>query len=176
MVQFQHKPNTYKHISYCHNFFQNSFSQKNTKRKRLRGKCKYWQKSVKTEQLVKIDFFENLTFLRSQKSRTRKGCVHSPGLHTKNFRSFRFFCDFRRIKRWTAESVSCAEIRIYSINFSLETLLGSKKTQNKRYSGVATEIDNTQVQRKQKETTENGLKTEKKRAVSRKRFSLTPFI
>ena len=72
MVQFQHKPNTHKHISYCHNFFQNSFSQKNTKRKRLRGKCKYWQKSVKTEQQVKIDFFENLLLLKPKSAKLMK--------------------------------------------------------------------------------------------------------
>jgi hypothetical protein len=30
--------------------FKNSSDQKNSKRKRLRGKCKQWQKLVKTEQ------------------------------------------------------------------------------------------------------------------------------
>ena len=59
------------------------------------------------------------------------------------------------------QNMFCAEIRIYSINFSLETLLGSTKTQKKRYSGFVTEIDNTQVQRKQKKTKENEVKTEK---------------
>ena len=72
MVQFQHKPNIQKHISYCHNFFQNSFSQKNTKRKRLRGKCKYWQKSVKTEHHVKMNCFEHLTLLRSENPELEK--------------------------------------------------------------------------------------------------------
>ena len=148
MVQFQHKNSTHKHISYCHNFFQNSFSQKNTKRKRLRGKCKYGQKSIKTEQLVKMIFFGKSYVAQMKKPRTRKSCAHSPGLRTKKFRTFWFFWNIWRIKRWTAESVSCAEIRIYNIDFPLETLLGSTKIKNKRYSGVAVEIDNTQVQRK----------------------------
>ena len=78
MVQFQHKPNTHKHISYCHNFFQNSFSQKNTKRKRLRGKCKYWQKSVKTEQHVKMIFSEILLLLKSKNGKLRKVAYIAP--------------------------------------------------------------------------------------------------
>ena len=52
--------------------FKNSFSQKNTKRKSLRGKCKHWQKSVKTEQHVKMNFLENLTLLRSENPELEK--------------------------------------------------------------------------------------------------------
>ena len=91
MVQFQHKPNTHKHIRYCHNFFQNSFSQKNTKRKRLRGKCKYWQKSVKTEQYVNMIFFENLTLLRSENPELEKVAYISQDYAQKNSGRFDFF-------------------------------------------------------------------------------------
>ena len=50
----------------------------------------------------------------------------------------------------------------YSLNFPLEALLGSTKTQKKRYNRVAKEIDNTQVQRKQKKTERNWTENEKK--------------
>jgi hypothetical protein len=42
------------------------------KEKRLRGKCNCWQKSVKTEQHVKNDFFENLMFLKSKSANLMK--------------------------------------------------------------------------------------------------------
>ena len=143
MVQFQHKQNTHKHISYCHKFFQNSFSQKNTKRKRLRGKCKYWQKSVKTEQLVKMNFFRKSYVAQIRKPRTRKSCVYSPGLRTKKLRSILFFCDFIRFKQWTAESVSCAEIRIIVSTFHQRPYLAQQRHKKKRYGGVVQEKYNT---------------------------------
>ena len=46
--------------------------EKISKRKRLRRKCKYWQKSVKTEQQVKIDFFENIMLLKSKSGKLMK--------------------------------------------------------------------------------------------------------
>ena len=45
---------------------------KEHQKKRLRGKCKYWQKSVKTEHHVKMNFFENLTLLRSENPELEK--------------------------------------------------------------------------------------------------------
>ena len=120
----------------------------------------------------KDEFFRKSYVTQIRKPITRKSCVHSPGLRTKNFRAFRFLCDLWQIKRWTEESVSCAEIQIYSINFPLETLLGSTIRKKQRYRGVATEVKNTQAQRKQKKKRENG---KIKWVVSHKRFSLTPF-
>ena len=52
--------------------FKSSFSEKNSKRKRLRGKCKWWQKSVKTEHQVKIDFLENPLLLKSKSAKLMK--------------------------------------------------------------------------------------------------------
>ena len=39
---------------------------KNSKRKRIRGKCKTVQESVKTEQFVKTDFSKIVTLLKSK--------------------------------------------------------------------------------------------------------------
>ena len=174
MVQFQHKTNTHKHISYCHNFFKNSFSQKNTKRKRLRGKCKYWQKSVKTEQVVKMIFFQKCYVAQMRKPRTRKHCVYSTVLRTKKLRSIWFFCEFIRLKQWTTEICFLRKNPKYRLNFSPETLLGSTKTQKKRYSGVAKEKTTPRCKEKENKR-KRGENGEIKRVVSRKRFSLTPF-
>jgi hypothetical protein len=40
LVQFQLKYNTYNHKRYCRNFLKKLCDQKNSKRKRSRGKCK----------------------------------------------------------------------------------------------------------------------------------------
>ena len=99
--------------------------QKNTKRKRLRGKCKYWQKSVKTEQQVKIDFFENLMLLRSENPELRKVVYISLDYAQNISGRFDFSKIYYELNGGQQKSVSCAEIQIYSINFPLETLLGS---------------------------------------------------
>ena len=103
----------------------------------------------------KDEFFRKSYVAQIRKPRTRKSCVYSPGLRTKNLRSIWFFCDFIWFKQWTAEICFLRRNLNYSLNFSPETLLGSTKTQKKRYNGVAKEIDNTQVQIKQKELKEN---------------------
>jgi hypothetical protein len=52
-------------IYYCSNFSKSSVIKK-LKRKRLSGKHKYWQKSVKIEQLKKVKFFRDFILLKSK--------------------------------------------------------------------------------------------------------------
>ena len=136
MVQFQHKPNIKKHISYCHNFFQNSFSQKNTKRKRLRGKCKYWQKSVKTEQLVKMNFLKNLTLLRSENPELEKVAYIAQDYAQKNSGQFDFSVILYDLNSGQQKSVSCAEIRIIVSTFHQRPYLAQQRHKRKDTEGL----------------------------------------
>ena len=108
-----------------------------------------------------MNFFENLTLLRSENPELKKVAYIAQDYAQKISGHFDFSGIYGELNGGQQKSVSCAEIQIYSINFPLETLLGSTKTKKKRYRGVATEVDNTQTQRKQKKLKENGVKTEK---------------
>ena len=47
----------------------------------------------------KDDFFRKSSVAQIKKWSTKKSCVHSLGLRTKQFRAFRVFCDLWQIKR-----------------------------------------------------------------------------
>ena len=82
-------------------------------------------RSVKTEQSVKMIFFENLTLLRSENPELEKVAHIAQDYAQNNSGHFDFSVIYGKLNGGQQKSVSCAEIQIYSINFPLETLLGT---------------------------------------------------
>ena len=70
-------------------------------------------------------FLENLTLLRSENRELRKVAYIAQDYVNKNLGRFDFSEIYYKLNSGHQKSVSCAEIQIYSINFPLETLLGS---------------------------------------------------
>jgi hypothetical protein len=68
---FNSKPPHIRHIL-LYQLPQNFRDKKNSKRKRSSGKHKYWQKSVKTEQLTKVEFLEGFLLLKSKSVKLMK--------------------------------------------------------------------------------------------------------
>ena len=65
--------NIHYNISYCSTSSKSSFLKRTQKEKDSEANAKKkWQKPVKTEQQVKIDFFENLQLLKSKSAKLTK--------------------------------------------------------------------------------------------------------
>ena len=80
----------HQNISYSSKSFRKPIKTKAS----VRGKCKWWQKSVKTDQQVKIDFFENLLLLNSKSVELMKVMQIVP-LYSQFFLPQQLFSDFR---------------------------------------------------------------------------------
>ena len=80
---------------------------------------------MKTRTVCKDDFFEPLTLLRSENPELRKVAYIAQNYAQKSSGPFDFFVIYYELNSGQQKSVSSTEIQIYSINFPLETLLGS---------------------------------------------------
>ena len=83
------------------------------------------QNLPKPEQSVKTNFFEALTLLTLENPELRKVAYIAQDYAQKNLGRFDFSVIYYELNSGQQNPVSCAEIQIYSINFPLETLLGS---------------------------------------------------
>ena len=76
-------------------------------------------------------FFENLLLLKSKSGQLRKVAYIAQDYTQTISGHFDFSVIYGELNGGLEKSVFCAEIQIYSLNFPLETLLGSTKCKNK---------------------------------------------
>ena len=111
MVQFQHNNSTHKHISYCHNFFQNTFFSREHQKKEIKSPMQIMAEICQNRTTGKDDFFRKSYVAQIKKWSTKNSCGYSPGLRKKNSGHFEFTVILYEFNSGQQKSVSCAEIR-----------------------------------------------------------------